>query len=98
MAVTNERKMLSAVAIQLINGDEIVLDDRQSSEARQGRSLALLQFKISGREFEAIEQNRKKPSRWGQLARDGHQVVQVRHVVTKRYVAVVDGKVREYGR
>ncbi len=54
---------------------------------------------MSGREFEAIEQNRKKPSRWGQLARENHQVVQFRDVVTKKYVAVVvDGEVTEYGK
>jgi hypothetical protein len=55
----------------------------------------MVQFKLSGREFEAIEQNRKKPSRWGRLAREKHQVVQFHDVVTKKYVAVVvDGEVR----
>jgi len=51
------------------------------------------------REFEAIEQNREKPSRWGKLAREKHQVVQFRDVVTHKYVAVsVDGEITEYGR
>jgi hypothetical protein len=46
---------------------------------------------MSAWELEAIEQNRKKLNRWGQLARDGHHVVQFRDVVTKKYVAVVVG-------
>ena len=46
-----------------------------------------------------IEQNPEKTSRWGILAREGHRVVQVRDVELGKYVAaVVDGKVREYGR
>jgi DNA-binding transcriptional ArsR family regulator len=45
------------------------------------------------------EQNREKPSRWGKLAREKHQVVQFRDVLTHKYVAVsVDGKITEYGR
>ena len=56
-------------------------------------------FKMSEREFEAIEQNPKKPSRWGQLAREKHQVVQFRDVATGKYAAVaVDGEIREFGR
>ena len=52
---------------------------------------------MNGRMFEAIEQNREKPSRWGKLAREKHQVVQFRDVETRKYVAVsVDGEVRQY--
>jgi hypothetical protein len=55
--------------------------------------------KINGREIQALEQNRQKPSRWGELARKGHQVVQFQDVVTRKYVAaVVDGEVTQYGR
>jgi len=54
---------------------------------------------MNGRKYQAIEQNADKPSRWGQLARDGHRVVQFRDVQTGKYVAVaVDGKVKEYPR
>jgi hypothetical protein len=54
---------------------------------------------MNGRVLEAIEQNLEKPSRWGKLAREKHQVVQLRDVETHRYVAVwVDGEVREYGK
>jgi|SRR5580704_6105340 hypothetical protein len=100
MFVTNEQRVLQAVAVQLMNGDEVVLDDQTLQVKRVGGDrLRMAQFKMSGREFEAIEQNPKKPSRWGQLAREKHQVVQFRDVVTKKYVAVVvDGEVTEYGR
>jgi hypothetical protein len=42
---------------------------------------------MNGREYEAIEQNPEKPSRWGQLARDGHQVVQFKDNETSQYSA-----------
>ena len=53
---------------------------------------------MNGRDYEAIEQNPEKPSRWGQLAREGHQVVQFKDNQTNCFVAAaVDGKVKEYG-
>ena len=53
---------------------------------------------MNGRGYQAIEQNPDKPSRWGELARNGHLVVQFREVGSGKYVAVaVDGKVTEYG-
>jgi hypothetical protein len=59
----------------------------------------MVQFKMNGRMFEAIEQNRVKPSRWGKLAREKHQVVQFRDVEAHKYVAVaVDGVMQEYGK
>jgi hypothetical protein len=52
---------------------------------------------VNGRVLEAIEQNPEKASRWGKLAREGHQVVQFRDVEMGKYVAVsVDGIVKEY--
>jgi hypothetical protein len=100
MFVTAEEKVLQSVAMQLMNGDEVLLDDQKLQVKRVGGDrLRIVQFKLNGREFEAIEQNRKKPSRWGQLAREKHQVVQFRDVETKKYVAVaVDGEIVEYGR
>jgi len=100
MFANNEQKILQAVATQLMNGDEVALADQTLRVKRVGGGrLRMVQFKLSGMEFEAIEQNPKKPSRWGQLAREKHQVVQFRDVVTKKYVAVVvDGEVRQYGR
>lgn len=61
--------------------------------------LRTVHFHMDGREYQMIEQNPDKPSRWGKLARDGHRVVQVRDVESGKYVAaVVDGKVKEYGK
>jgi hypothetical protein len=98
--MTTEQKVLQSVAMQLMNEDTVKLDDRKLKVKRVGSGrLRLVQFKLNGREFEAIEQNRNKPSRWGQLARDKHQVVQFRDVLTHKYVAVsVDGEITEYGR
>jgi hypothetical protein len=54
---------------------------------------------MGGKEYQAIQQNPEKPSRWGKLAREGHRVVQFRDLGTQKYVAVaVDGKVWEYGK
>ena len=101
MFVTAEQKVLQAVATQLMNGDEVALDEGgQKLRVKRvgGGRLRMVQFKLNGRVFEAIEQNRMKPSRWGQLAREKHQVVQFRDVVTHKYVAVaVDGEITEYG-
>jgi hypothetical protein len=102
MFVTAGQKVLQSVAMQLMNGEEVALDeDDQKLRVKHVGSgrLRTVQFKLNGREFEAIEQNRMKPSRWGKLAREKHQVVQFRDVVTHKYVAVaVDGKITEYGR
>src|SRR5271154_365326 len=102
MLVTAEQKVLEAVAMQLMNGEEVGLDEGgqklRVKRVGSGR-LRMVEFRLNGRMFEAIEQNREKPSRWGQLAREKHQVVQFRDVATHKYVAVaVDGKITEYGR
>jgi hypothetical protein len=97
---TSDTQKVQSVAMQLMNGDEVVLDDQKLRVKRVGSGrLRNVQFKLNGRMFEAIEQNRMKPSRWGQLAREKHQVVQFRDVETHKYVAVaVDGEITEYGR
>lgn len=100
MFMTEEQKALQSVALQLMNGEEVALGDQKLRVKRVGSGrLRMVQFRLSGREFEAIEQNREKPSRWGKLAREKHQVVQFRDVITHKYVAVaVDGEITEYGR
>jgi hypothetical protein len=100
MFVTGEQKVLQAVAMQLMNEEEVVLEDQKLRVKRVGSGrLRVVQFKLNGRMFEAIEQNRMKPSRWGQLAKEKHQVVQFRDVLTHKYVGVsVDGEITEYGR
>src|SRR5690242_20644157 len=102
MFMTAEQKVLQSVAMQLMNEDVVELDegDQKLRVKRVGSGrLRMVEFKLNGRLFEAIEQNRMKPSRWGKLAREKHQVVQFRDVVTRKYVAVaVDGEITEYGR
>src|SRR5579863_3186582 len=100
MVVTAEQKILSSVAAQLMNGEQVLLDDGQTLRIKRVGSgrLRMVEFRLNGRVFEAIEQNPEKPSRWGKLAREKHQVVQFRDVEAHKYIAVsVDGKVREYG-
>jgi hypothetical protein len=100
MFMTAEQVTLRSVAAQLMNGEDVALDGQKLPVTRVGSGrLRMVQFRLNGRVFEAIEQNRNKPSRWGQLAREKHQVVQFRDVVTHKYVAVaVDGEITEYGR
>ena len=97
--------LLRSVAAQLMNGPEVLIKAGNEPEQRlrvtrvgSGR-LRTVRVRINGRELQAIEQNRTKPSRWGELARKGHQVVQFQDVARRKYVAVVvDGEVTEYGR
>jgi hypothetical protein len=84
-------KLLSSTAFE-VKGQNIRVHRTSSQRLRNAR------FTMNGREYEAIEQNPEKPSRWGKLAREGHQVVQFRDVAGSRYVGVaVDGEVKEYG-
>jgi len=101
MFIAEEQKVLQSVALQLMTGDEVVVDDGQKLRVKRVGSgrLRMVEFRLNGRVFEAIEQNREKPSRWGKLAREKHQVVQFRDVAMHKYVAVaVDGEITEYGR
>jgi hypothetical protein len=103
--MTDLHSLLRSVAAQLMNGPEVVIAGGSDPEQKLrvtrvgGGRLRTVRAKINGREIQAIEQNREKPSHWGQLARKGHQVVQFQDVVTRKYLAVVvDGEVTEYGR
>lgn len=100
MALIEVEKILGSVAAQLMNGEEVLVENQKIPVRRIGSGrLRMVQFRLNGRVFEAIEQNREKPSRWGKLAREKHQVVQFRDVETHKYVAVsVDGEVQEYGK
>jgi hypothetical protein len=94
-----DHELLSAIATQLMSGTQIKLNDtvlpvRRTSSQR----LKAVAFEMNGKKYEAIEQNPEKPSRWGELARQGHQVVQFKDAATNRFVAVsIDGKIKEYG-
>ncbi len=95
-----DREILKSVAEQLMSGKEVVVDGQSSRVTRTGaQRLRTVRFVMDGKEYQAIEQNPEKPSRWGKLARDGHRVVQFRDVESGKYVAVVaDEKVMEYGK
>ncbi len=100
MTLTEVEKTMGAVAAQLMNGEEVSIEGQKIRVKRVGSGrLRMVQFTMNGRVLKAIEQNREKPSRWGKLAREKHQVVQFRDVETHKYVAVaVDGEVMEYGK
>ena len=100
MSLTEVEKVLGSVAVQLMNGEVVLLEGQKIPVKRVGSGrLRMVQFRMNGRVFEAIEQNREKPSRWGKLAREKHQVVQFRDLATRKYAAVaVDGEITQYGR
>lgn len=95
-----DSELFSAVATQMMSGDKVeVHGQNQPVRRTSSQRLRTVAFASGGRKYQAIEQNAEKPSRWGQLARDGHQVVQFKDAETNRFVAVaVDGNVKEYGR
>src|SRR5579864_887710 len=95
-----DREILKSVAEQMMGAGEVVVEGRKSRVTRTGaRRFGTARFVRGGKEYQAIEQNPQKPSRWGELARKGHRVVQFRDLETQKYVAVVvDEKVLEYGK
>jgi hypothetical protein len=94
-----DHAVLTAVAEGMMGGAaDVVVDGKSFRVARTGaRGFRTVRFEMGGKGYQAIEQNPEKPSRWGQLAREGRRVVQFREVGSGKYVAVVvDGKVTEY--
>jgi hypothetical protein len=91
--------LLSSIARQMMISDEVEVEGKRLLVRRTSKQgLRTVTFTMDGRQHAAIEQNPSKPSRWGQLARSEHQVVQFKDVHTNRFVAVVvDGEVKEYG-
>lgn len=94
-----DTSLLSSVARQLMSADEVEVEGKRLPVRRTSKQgLRTVTFAVEGRQYAAIEQNPEKPSRWGQLARSGHQVVQFKDMQTNRFVAVaVDGEAKEYG-
>lgn len=93
-------QLMQSVAEQLMTAGAVTIPGQKVEVRKTSRNrLRTARFTMEGREYEAIEQNGEKPSRWGKLAREGHRVVQFRDIDTGKYVAVsVDGKVQVYGR
>jgi hypothetical protein len=95
-----DHALLLSVADQLMSAPEIEVNGRKSRVTRTGsQRLRTARFLFEGTEYQAIEQNPEKPSRWGKLAHAGHRVVQFRDLSAQKYVAVaVDEKIQEYSR
>jgi hypothetical protein len=94
-----DAQLLKSIASQLMTNTSVSVEGRSVPVRRTSRQhLKTAALTIGGQEYQAIEQNPEKPSRWGQLARSGHQVVQVKDAESNEFVAVVvDGEVRFYG-
>jgi hypothetical protein len=92
--------ILLSVADQLMERAEVDVRGKKFRVKRTGHNrLRSLIFNIDGHEYQAIEQNPDKPSRWGKIAREGHRVVQFRDIALNKYIAVsIDGKLKEYGK
>jgi hypothetical protein len=95
-----DQDLLSSIAQQMMSGSSIEVDGKRISVRRtSAHRFRMVAFESGGKEYQAIEQNPEKPSRWGKLASEGHQVVQFKDAATSKFVAVaVDGKMRLYGK
>ena len=93
-----DHAVLQSVGKQLLSGTKIEVEGKISRVTRtSSQRLRTAAFELNRLQFQAIEQNAAKPSRWGQLACEGHQVVQFKDVRTNKFVAVsVDGEITEY--
>lgn len=94
-----DQPLMAAIAEQMMSGTHIEIGGRAIPVRRtSSQRLKTVAFEMDGRKYQAIEQNPDKPSRWGQLARQGHRVVQFKDAESNRFVAVsVDGEVKAYG-
>ena len=94
-----DKDLMSSITEQMMTSPKVQVGGKLIPVRRtSAQRLRRLTFAMNGREYEAIEQNPEKPSRWGQLAREGHQVVQFKDNATGKFVAVaVDGKLKLYG-
>jgi hypothetical protein len=93
-------ELMKSIAEQMMVAAKVTIQGKTVAVTRTSyQRLRTVRFDMNGRQYQAIEQNAEKPSRWGQLAREGHRVVQFRDVGTGKYVAVaLDGDIKEYGR
>jgi len=94
-----EAETLKSIATQLMTSTSVSVEGKSIPVRHTSRQdLRTAAFTVGGHEYQAIEQSPEKPSRWGQLARSGHQVVQFKDAENNKFVAVaVDGKVTFYG-
>lgn len=85
-----DAELLKSVAAQLMTSTFISINGKSEPVRRTGtQRLKTASFSVEGHKYQAIEQNPEKPSRWGQFARSGHQVVQFKDAERNKFVAVV---------
>ncbi len=94
-----DAELLKSIAAQLMMNTSVSVDGKSAPVRRTSQQrLRTAAFKVGGHEYQAIEQNPEKPSRWGQLAKSGRRVVQFKDAESNRFIAVVvDGEVTFYG-
>lgn len=96
--MTLEETLVEVWRAALVEDAAEVELDGQSFPVRKTprKRLREVDFVFDGQELRGLEQNPQTGSRWAQLARAGHRVMQF--LSAGRYVAnVVDGKVTVYG-
>ena len=93
-----DETLLGLIAQQMLNNDTIDVEGMHVPVIPTNtQHLKVVRFPMDGREYLAIEQNPYKRSRWGQLAKSGHRVVQFKDSEINKFVAaVVDGRVTIY--
>ncbi|HZQ23373.1 MAG TPA: hypothetical protein VFA89_11295 [Terriglobales bacterium] len=93
-------ELMKKIAAALMTQSELTVSDQTLRVQRTGTNrLRRVEFVMNGGQYAAIEQNPYKPSRWGTLARQGHQVVQFLDLNTRHYIAVaIDGEIKQYGK
>jgi hypothetical protein len=96
--MTLEEAMVKVWRVALVEGAaEVELDGKKFAVRETPRKrLREVDFVFEGQALRGLEQNPNTESRWAQLARVGHKVMQF--LFAGRYVGnVVDGKVTLYG-
>jgi hypothetical protein len=96
--MTLEEAMLKVWRQALVEGAAEIELDGQAFPVRETprKRLREVDFVFDGQRLRGLEQNPKTESRWAQLARAGHKVMQF--LSAERYVGnVVDAKVTLYG-
>jgi hypothetical protein len=87
-----DTELLASIAQQMMTSNTVDVNGKSAAVSRTSKHrLRALAFTMDGREYQAIEQNAEKASRWGQLAREGHRVVQFKDGGTNKFVAASGG-------
>ena len=88
-------ELLKSIASQLMTNNSVTIGGDSLPVGRtSAQRLRTVAFNIEGHQYQAIEQNPEKPSRWGQRARSSQKVVHFTDTERNKFIAVaVDGKV-----